>query len=79
MKRTRRTLREFGVQSTFFTPRHTALSYPSAAVSLSAEVHEIGHHGWVHDVLSRLSEQQERSDRAGAPGARVIREAGEAS
>jgi len=30
-------------------------------VSLIADVHEIGHHGWVHEVLSRLSEQQERS------------------
>ena len=54
-------LEEFGIKGTFFTPGHTALAYPESIKSLVADGHEIGHHGWVHEVLSPLSEEDERS------------------
>jgi peptidoglycan/xylan/chitin deacetylase (PgdA/CDA1 family) len=37
------------------------LSYPESVESLVADGHEIGHHGWVHEALSPLSEEEERS------------------
>jgi peptidoglycan/xylan/chitin deacetylase (PgdA/CDA1 family) len=34
------------------------LSYPESVESLVADGHEIGHHGWVHEALSPLSEEE---------------------
>lgn len=56
-----RILQEFDIAATFFTPGHTALAYPDHMEALVADDHEIGHHGWVHESLSPLSEQEERS------------------
>ena len=61
VERIRGVLNEFGVKGTFFTPGHTALAYPDSVASLLADGHEIGHHGWVHELLSPLSEDEERS------------------
>jgi peptidoglycan/xylan/chitin deacetylase (PgdA/CDA1 family) len=61
VRRIREVLDEFEVKGSFFTPGHTAVSYPDTVESLVADGHEIGHHGWVHEVLSPLSEGEERS------------------
>ena len=61
LERIRRLLAEYELTGTFFTPGHTALAYPQSVDSLLADGHEIGHHGWVHEPLSPLSEPQERS------------------
>lgn len=54
-------LREFDIAASFFTPGHTALAYPNHMEALVADGHEIGHHGWVHESLSPLSEREERA------------------
>ncbi len=61
LERIRKVLAEYEVNATFFTPGHTALAYPQSVESLVADGHEIGHHGWVHESLSQLSELEERS------------------
>jgi peptidoglycan/xylan/chitin deacetylase (PgdA/CDA1 family) len=61
LERIRKVLAEYRLLGTFFTPGHTALAYPQSVGSLVADGHEIGHHGWVHEGLSALSESEERS------------------
>lgn len=61
LERIRRVLDEFEIKGTFFTPGHTASTYPSSVESLAADGHEVAHHGWVHEALSPLSEEEERS------------------
>ncbi len=61
VERIGRVLQEYGVSATFFTPGHTALAYPATVESLVAAGHEIAHHGWVHETLSPLSGDEERS------------------
>jgi peptidoglycan/xylan/chitin deacetylase (PgdA/CDA1 family) len=60
LERIRKVLAEYRLLGTFFTPGHTALAYPQSVESLVADGHEIGHHGWVHEGLSPLSESEER-------------------
>jgi peptidoglycan/xylan/chitin deacetylase (PgdA/CDA1 family) len=60
-ERIRKLLNEFDIKSTFFTPGHTAVLYPDVVEGLVADGHEIAHHGWVHEALSPLSGQEERS------------------
>lgn len=61
VERIRHVLGEFAIKASFFTPGHTALAYPESVVSLIDDGHEIAHHGWVHENLSPLSEEEERS------------------
>ena len=61
VQRITKVLDDYGVKGSFFTPGHTALAYPDVMDSLLAGGHEIGHHGWVHEGLSSLSEDEERS------------------
>lgn len=61
LERIRKLLAEYELTGTFFTPGHTALAYPQSVESLATDGHEIGHHGWVHELLSALSEREERS------------------
>lgn len=61
VERIRGILDEFEIKGSFFTPGHTALSYPESVESLVTDGHEIGHHGWVHEFLSPLSDGEERS------------------
>lgn len=61
VERIRAVLNEFEIKGSFFTPGHTAVSYPESVESLVADGHEIGHHGWVHEFLSPLSDGEERS------------------
>lgn len=61
VERIRGALDEFGIKGTFFTPGHTAIAYPDSVEALVGDGHEIGHHGWVHEALSPLSESEEQS------------------
>jgi peptidoglycan-N-acetylglucosamine deacetylase len=49
-----------GLQATFFVPGHTALAYPDLVRQISAEGHEIGHHGFVHERTTELTPDRER-------------------
>ena len=53
-------LRRHDIPASFFIPGHTALAYPDLVRSIAAEGHEIGHHGWVHEGLSKLDADRER-------------------
>lgn len=48
------------VPATFFVPAVSALLYPEEQRRVIAEGHEIGLHGWIHEVNSTLSEKDER-------------------
>ena len=61
LERIRKLLADYEIKASFFTPGHTALAYPQSVESLVADGHEIGHHGWVHESLSGLTESEERS------------------
>ena len=54
-------LREYRASATFFVPGSTAVTFPHAVGAIVAEGHEIGHHGWVHEPLGRLSPEQEQN------------------
>jgi len=54
-------LRRHDIRASFYIPGHTALAYPDLVRSIAADGHEIGHHGWVHEGLSRLDPDQERA------------------
>jgi peptidoglycan/xylan/chitin deacetylase (PgdA/CDA1 family) len=53
-------LEEYQAKSTFFTTGHTSLAFPQLTKDIAAAGHEIGHHGWVHEVPSKLTVEQER-------------------
>ena len=47
------------IKSTFFIPGHTALAFPDLVRRIRDEGHEVGHHGWVHDIPDGLAEGKE--------------------
>ena len=53
-------LQHTGIPATFFVPAVAALLYPDEQRRVVAEGHEIGLHGWIHEVNSTLSEADER-------------------
>lgn len=53
-------LARHGVRASFYVPAVTALLYPEEQKSLIAAGHEIGIHGWIHELNSGLSYQEER-------------------
>jgi peptidoglycan-N-acetylglucosamine deacetylase len=53
-------LRRHDIRASFYVPGHTALAYPDLVRSIAADGHELGHHGWVHEGLSRLEPDRER-------------------
>ena len=53
-------LRTHDVRATFFVPAVTALIYPDEQRGLVAAGHEIGIHGWIHELNSVLPEEAER-------------------
>lgn len=53
-------LRRHGVPASFFVPAVTALLYPDEQRRVVAEGHEIGLHGWIHEVNSALPGADER-------------------
>ena len=48
------------VTATFFVPAVAAMLYPDEQRRVVAEGHEIGLHGWIHEVNSTLSEKEKR-------------------
>lgn len=61
LQRIREVLDDHAVEATFFTPGHTAMSFPESVAALAEDGHEIGHHGWAHRGPSSLPEEEERS------------------
>ncbi len=53
-------LRRYGVPATFFVPAVVALTYPDEQRQIVAERHEIGIHGWIHELNSALPREAER-------------------
>lgn len=53
-------LRERQIKSTFFVPGQVARTYPRLVELAARDGHEIGHHGWSHEVIAAQSLLQER-------------------
>jgi len=53
-------LRKYGVRASFYVPAVVALTYPDEQRELVAEGHEIGIHGWIHELNSVLPYENER-------------------
>ena len=58
--RIRRMLEKYSIPATFFVPAVVAKIYPDEQRALVAEGHEIGIHGWIHELNSELPPQDER-------------------
>lgn len=54
------TLRAAEVPATFFVPAVAALLYPDEQRQVIAEGHEIGLHGWIHEVNTKVPPEKER-------------------
>ena len=48
------------IAATFFTPGHTAETFPEAAAQIAAAGHEIAAHGYVHENFEELSPEEAR-------------------
>jgi peptidoglycan/xylan/chitin deacetylase (PgdA/CDA1 family) len=53
-------LAKYGVKGSFYVPAVTALLHPDEQRRVVAEGHEIGIHGWIHELNSILPEEAER-------------------
>jgi len=53
-------LARLGVPATFYVPAVIALLHPEEQRRIVAEGHEIGIHGWIHELNSALPERDER-------------------
>src|SRR5512143_1795408 len=53
-------LRKYDVKATFYVPAVSALTYPDEQRQLVDEGHEIGIHGWIHELNSVLPHEAER-------------------
>ncbi|GAS88141.1 polysaccharide deacetylase family protein [Mycolicibacterium brisbanense] len=47
------------VRSTFFVPGYTAVRYPDVVRAIADAGHEIAHHGYLHEVLTGMTPEQE--------------------
>ncbi|SCX18611.1 4-deoxy-4-formamido-L-arabinose-phosphoundecaprenol deformylase ArnD [Agrobacterium sp. DSM 25558] len=54
------TLKQADVPATFFVPAVAALLYPDEQKRVIAEGHEIGLHGWIHEVNTKVPPEKER-------------------
>ncbi|WJH37896.1 polysaccharide deacetylase (plasmid) [Aliirhizobium terrae] len=54
------TLKQAAVPATFFVPAVAALLYPDEQKQVIAEGHEIGLHGWIHEVNTKVPPEKER-------------------
>jgi peptidoglycan-N-acetylglucosamine deacetylase len=52
-------LARHGITSTFFVPGYTALRYPDVVRRIADEGHEVAHHGYLHEAMAGLTEEQE--------------------
>src|ERR1700716_1400750 len=55
-----RLLERYGVKASFYVPAVTALLHPDEQRRIIAEGHEIGIHGWIHELNSGLPYEAER-------------------
>ena len=53
-------LNKYDVRASFYVPAVVALTYPDEQRELVAEGHEIGIHGWIHELNSVLPYENER-------------------
>ena len=53
-------LARYGVPATFFVPGVTARLHPNEQRRLVAQGHEVGMHGWIHELASTLTAAAER-------------------
>jgi peptidoglycan/xylan/chitin deacetylase (PgdA/CDA1 family) len=53
-------MEKYKIPSTFFIPGAVAEKYPDLTKRIHDEGHEIGHHGYLHEYVSRLEEKEER-------------------
>jgi peptidoglycan-N-acetylglucosamine deacetylase len=53
-------LDKYGVQASFYVPAVTALLYPDEQRDLVERGHEVGIHGWIHELNSTLPHEAER-------------------
>ena len=58
--RIRTILERYSVRASFYVPAVVALTYPDEQRSLAAAGHEIGIHGWIHELNSVLPPEAER-------------------
>jgi peptidoglycan/xylan/chitin deacetylase (PgdA/CDA1 family) len=54
-------LKATGITGSFYVPGYVALQYPDQVGRITAEGHEVGHHGHLHEPLAGLNEAEERS------------------
>lgn len=54
-------LERHAVPATFFVPGVTALLHPDEQRRIVASGHEVGMHGWIHEVAGKLTPEEERS------------------
>jgi peptidoglycan/xylan/chitin deacetylase (PgdA/CDA1 family) len=55
-------LQRFDATATFFTPGHTALTYPEVVREIHAQGHEIGSHGHFHENFEELTLPEEERE-----------------
>jgi peptidoglycan/xylan/chitin deacetylase (PgdA/CDA1 family) len=55
-----RLLQRYDIKASFYVPAVTALIYPDEQRRIIGEGHEIGVHGWIHEVNSALPAEAER-------------------
>ena len=58
--RIRKVLDRFGAKASFFVPAVSALLHPEEQRSLAEDGHEIGIHGWIHELNTKLNAETER-------------------
>lgn len=51
---------KYGIKTTWFVPAHSIESFPKQLAKVRDAGHEIGLHGYTHEFVSTLSEQQQR-------------------
>jgi hypothetical protein len=51
---------KYNIKATWFTPAHSAESFPKQIRKIVEKGHEIGLHGYTHEFVSTLNEQQQR-------------------
>jgi peptidoglycan-N-acetylglucosamine deacetylase len=54
------TYRRFGLRQSFFIPAWTMEQYPDAVEAILREGHEIGHHGFLHEDPTVISQPEQR-------------------
>jgi len=56
-----RILARHGARATFFVPGFTAEAHPEAVRGIVDAGHEIGHHGYVHEIVTELTQADEEA------------------